>query len=225
MTITTEFRLRSPTLPLISIPETLTPNVIECVHGLCLQQSAQMFIVKVDSDNRVSEKQLRALDEIREATALGCTDDKMVYKLIVELDDTISQVFNPNRSESAQLEPTVVTPDGWHEKKLYKDYDAFNRSQNRCESYGISLELISINSESSQYRDPHPYGLTDRQYEALTLALSHGYYESPRQTSTEELADELGITQPSVSDLLRRAERQLLSSALQSEGYLKMPSS
>lgn len=224
MTITTEFRLSSPALPLVNIPKMLEPDTLECVHGLCLQQSAQMFIVKVDSDDHISEEQLHALDEVLEATALGRADDKMVYKLLVELDDSLSQVFNPNRSESAQLEPTIVTPNGWHEKKLYKDHDAFNRSRNRCESYDISLELVSISSESSVYEEPHPYGLTDRQYEALTLALSRGYYESPRQTSTEELAEELGITQPSVSDLLRRGERQLLSSTLQSRGYLNAPS-
>jgi predicted DNA binding protein len=55
---------------------------------------------------------------------------------------------------------------------------------------------------------------------ALTLALARGYYESPRQVSTDELAEELGISQPATSDLLRRAERQLMSSALGSEAHL-----
>jgi predicted DNA binding protein len=224
MTITTEFRLSSSSLPLVSIPEMLQPDTLECVHGLCLQQSARMFIVKIDADNYVSEEQLNALDEVMETTTLGRADDTMIYKLIVNIDDALSHAFNPNRSESAQLEPTIVTPNGWHERKVYKDYDAFNESRTRCESYGISLELVSISSESSASEESHPYGLTDRQYEALTLAFSRGYYESPRQISTEELAEELGITQPSVSDLLRRGERQLLSSALQSRGYLNTPS-
>ncbi len=103
---------------------------------------------------------------------------------------------------------------------MYKDRDAFVESRTRCENYGISLDLTSITATSAASDDDLPFGLTDRQYEALTLALSRGYYESPRQTSTEELAEELDISQPSLSRLLRRGERQLLSSALQSQEHL-----
>lgn len=64
------------------------------------------------------------------------------------------------------------------------------------------------------------HGLTDRQYEALTLPISRGFYESPRQVITEELAEEMDISQPSMSNLLRRGERQLLSSALEPQNHL-----
>lgn len=44
MTITTEFVLRSPSLPLVSITETLRPDEIECIHALCLQSDVQKFM-------------------------------------------------------------------------------------------------------------------------------------------------------------------------------------
>jgi predicted DNA binding protein len=220
MTITTEFLLSSPALPLISITEALPPDQVECVHGLCFEQDARMFIVKIDSESNVSEADLEALDEVSEATTIGHAGEQTVHNLTVELDDSISQVFNTGSSVAAKLEPTIVTSEGWYEKKVYKDRDAFIESRTRCKNYGISLNLISMTSNSSPSDDPLPFGLTERQYEALTLALSHGYYESPRQTSTEELAAELGISQPSLSRLLRRGERQVLSSALQSQEYL-----
>lgn len=220
MTITTEFLLSSPSLPLVSITETLQPDQVECVHGLCFEQDAQMFIVKIDSEANVSEADLAALDEVSEATTIGRAGEQTVHNLTVELNDPISQVFNASSSPAAKLEPTIVTPEGWYEKKVYKDRDAFIGSRARCENYGISLDLISMTSTSSSSDDSLPFGLTERQYEALTLALSRGYYESPRQISTEKLAAELGISQPSLSRLLRRGESQLLSSALQSQEHL-----
>ncbi|WP_198943780.1 helix-turn-helix domain-containing protein [Halorubrum sp. SD683] len=220
MTITTEFSLSSPSLPLVSITERLPPDQIECVHGLCFEQDARMFIVKIDSEVNVSEADLESLDEVQEATTIGYAGEQTVHNLTIDLDDAISEVFSGGSSVAAKLEPTVVTPDGWYERKVYKDRDAFMESRTRCENYGISLDLISMTSTSAASDDAIPFGLTERQYEALTLALSRGYYESPRQTSTEELATELGISQPSLSRLLRRGERQLLSSALQTQEHL-----
>ena len=220
MAITTEFCLSSPSLPLVSITETLTPDQIECVHGHCFEQDARLFIVKIDSEIDVSEADLEALDEVSEATTIGSADEQTVHNLTVHLDDSIADVFDGASSVAAKLEPTVVTPDGWYEKKVYRDRDAFLESRARCADYGISLDLISMTAPSDGSDDALPFGLTERQYEALTLALTRGYYESPRQTSTEELAAELGISQPSLSRLLRRGERQLLSSALQSREHL-----
>jgi predicted DNA binding protein len=54
--------------------------------------------------------------------------------------------------------------------------------------------------------------LTGRQREVLTLAVERGYYELPRETTTERLADELGVSRRTVDDHLRRAERKLVSS-------------
>jgi predicted DNA binding protein len=225
MTITTEFLLRSPSLPLVSLPEMLRTDRVECIHGLCFGQDARMFVVKIDADEDVSETELTGLDEVSNATTIGRAGEQTVHKLTVELDDEISETFNESDSGGAKLEPTVVTPEGWYEKKVYSDREALARSRDNCQRHGISLDLISLSPAPDTSDDSPPFGLTDRQYEALSLALSRGYYESPRQTTTKELADELGISQASMSNLLRRGERQLLSSALQTEGYLNALSS
>lgn len=54
--------------------------------------------------------------------------------------------------------------------------------------------------------------LTGRQKEALVTAFEAGYYECPRMTSGSELAGELDISQPTFNELLRTAERKLLTS-------------
>jgi predicted DNA binding protein len=159
-----------------------------------------------------------------ETDSLGKTSDKMVYKLTVKLEKSVSQAFAPD-FEGAQLEPTTITTGGWYETKVFKEYEGFNEFRMSCENHGISLDLFSITPDPSTSGKPPQDGLTDRQREALTLAISRGYYESPRQVSTEELAEELGISQPSMSNLLRRGERQLLTSTLGSHTRLNALSS
>lgn len=52
--------------------------------------------------------------------------------------------------------------------------------------------------------------LTDRQEEALRTAAQEGYYEVPRRTSLRELAKKLDLSASSVSELLRRAEGEII---------------
>lgn len=59
--------------------------------------------------------------------------------------------------------------------------------------------------------------LTDRQLEVLQLAYDRGYFERPRQTNATELANELGISQSTVTEHLIVAQRKLLGDLLEHE--------
>lgn len=52
--------------------------------------------------------------------------------------------------------------------------------------------------------------LSARQREVLLLAWKHGYYEIPRQTTTEEIADSVGIERRTAEQHLRRAENKIV---------------
>ncbi len=53
--------------------------------------------------------------------------------------------------------------------------------------------------------------LTDRQFEALKVAVEHGYYEIPRQTSLVTVAAELDCAESTASTHLRKAEATIMS--------------
>jgi len=57
--------------------------------------------------------------------------------------------------------------------------------------------------------------LTDRQREVLLTAFRSGFFESPRETTGEELADLLGVSQPTVTHHLREAQRRLFATLLE----------
>lgn len=56
--------------------------------------------------------------------------------------------------------------------------------------------------------------LTDRQQEVLAAAHETGYYEWPRETAGDELAEELGISPPTFHEHLRAAEQKLITAFL-----------
>jgi len=57
--------------------------------------------------------------------------------------------------------------------------------------------------------------LTERQYEVIECALEAGYFEWPREISSDELADEMGVTRATLLEHLRKAESKLLVDALE----------
>jgi len=64
-------------------------------------------------------------------------------------------------------------------------------------------------STPSEIRSQLQQRLTDRQYEAVETGHAMGYFEWPRENSGEEVADRLGITQPTVNKHIRLAEQKV----------------
>ncbi|WP_248906157.1 helix-turn-helix domain-containing protein [Halocatena marina] len=73
----------------------------------------------------------------------------------------------------------------------------------------VTLGKLSQMGDSSVH-------LTDRQYEVIEYALKMGYFEWPRDITSEELADYFGISRATLLEHLRKAESKLLTDALES---------
>lgn len=58
--------------------------------------------------------------------------------------------------------------------------------------------------------------LTDRQYAVVERALEAGYFEWPREVTSDELAADLEISRSTLLEHLRKAEAKLLADALES---------
>lgn len=101
---------------------------------------------------------------------------------------------------------------GWEFEVRGETREAISEFQSSCQEHEIQIDITAVHSLLPMQGDG--YELTDRQREALVLAFERGYFNSPRETSLEEIADELGITQQSLSSRLRRGHRQLIAKTL-----------
>ena len=72
----------------------------------------------------------------------------------------------------------------------------------------VTLEKVARFDESG-------VRLTDRQYEVVQAALEAGYFEWPRGVTSDELADELGISRATLLEHLRKAESKLIADGLE----------
>ncbi len=85
-------------------------------------------------------------------------------------------------------------------QKTYPETDLVSRQT--VERHAAARETV---------RDALDEDLTDRQREVLVTAYESGFFESPRETTGAELADLLGVSQPTVTHHLREAQRRLFA--------------
>lgn len=101
---------------------------------------------------------------------------------------------------------TVLSPSREAVGSLLEDLEAFGDvdlerlSEVGPGGIGSSVPLADLASE-----------VTERQIEVLRAAIDAGYYEQPRRTDLEALADGFGIAPSTLREHLRKAEERLLS--------------
>lgn len=81
---------------------------------------------------------------------------------------------------------------------------------------GIAVSVESV-GEFASVPGPVLARLSDRQREALTAAVEVGYYDVPRETTHEAVAERLGVAPSTASEHLRKAESKVVR-ALVEEG-------
>ncbi len=101
----------------------------------------------------------------------------------------------------------------WEFEIRFPTHEGLNEFQEFCSNAHIGLTVNRI------YNPTKPsagmwYGLTVAQRDAILLAVDGGYYSIPRRMSTQDLADELGISDQAVTERLRRAIVTLVENTL-----------
>lgn len=79
----------------------------------------------------------------------------------------------------------------------------------------VSIEWLVRAQGSDSTAEIDISDITTKQRETLETALEAGYYETPRETSLSELAEELSISESAVSQRLNAAETKLVKSFLE----------
>jgi hypothetical protein len=65
------------------------------------------------------------------------------------------------------------------------------------------------------------YGLSDKQRQTLLHAVERGYYEVPRETDLDVLAEEMNISHQAASERLRRAISILVEHTLEMDALVE----
>jgi predicted DNA binding protein len=116
------------------------------------------------------------------------------------------------------VEGIRVTSDGWVQTRWFAGRDAFDEYRSFWNGNGVSLSVRRLSRTDVDAGSERQ--LTDRQREALVTAYEMGYFEIPRTTSLAEVADELDISAPALSERLRRAHARVTEALVAAGGEL-----
>lgn len=108
----------------------------------------------------------------------------------------------------------VGTKEGWRFEVRGESQETIADFREYCQENDIPIQITAVHAMLPIQGEG--YELTEAQREALVMAYKRGYFDTPRETSLEEIADELGITQQSLSSRLRRGHRRLIGATLSS---------
>ncbi|AGB36651.1 helix-turn-helix domain-containing protein [Natronococcus occultus] len=86
--------------------------------------------------------------------------------------------------------------------------EALSAYRECCEERDLAFSLRRL--YRSEDDETAKYDLTPRQAAVLRRALERGYFDVPRNVSTEELAEEFEVSSQALSALLRRGQRTIL---------------
>lgn len=90
-------------------------------------------------------------------------------------------------------------------KLLISGEDTLKKLTERLSSKGVNYTITQVSRIAAKNE------LTARQEQIAKISLEMGYFEFPKKIGIEELARRLGISAGTLSEILRRAEKNILS--------------
>lgn len=154
----------------------------------------------------------------------GLEGDRTIeaYERVIRLGDESVYAFTYSddailfSTEIARLNGVILEFENegtaWRLKIWFPSREGAQRLWDFASDHDVDVELDRINAYSSILEGR--YGLTEAQREAILLALEAGYFNEPRGATLGDIADELDISKPSASRLLRRGIRRLVLSTV-----------
>jgi predicted DNA binding protein len=167
----------------------------------------------VEGDRAAYEDRVGALPSVRELDTTADGDGFFVY-LRAELRAADRRLGAALSGETVVWVPPVVSDgDGTVELTLVGHPDDLGAVTDDLPA-GVDVADLRVSDHAVRAGG----GLTDRQRRALSVAWEAGYYEQPREADLAAVADRLGVALGTASELLRRAERELVRAAVGSSG-------
>ncbi|MFB6140827.1 MAG: MEDS domain-containing protein [Halosimplex sp.] len=149
-------------------------------------------------------------------TVRQITDDRGgLFEAVVAVDSSVPTVMERFDGTVSEL---TVTPDGVEftaelpQRADVSDFvAAFDDIFADTEVRSVTRAERPLQTRQSFFREIEDR-LTEKQMEALEVAYHSGYFEWPRDSSARDVAESLGVTQPTFNGHLRAGERKLFSS-------------
>lgn len=192
---------------LVSVPE----MVVEIERVVAHETDRIMPLFWTRGDSHAEFEDVAANDpSVEDITKLDESDDAVLYRANwVENVETVAYAYT--ETGATILEATGQN-ERWNLQMRFDDEDALSAFRAYLDENGYEFDLNAIYREHHPMTDSHE--LTKPQREALLCALGAGFYNVPRDSTMDDVAADLGISQQALSKRLRRGYRNLIEDSL-----------
>lgn len=166
-----------------------------------------------DTEFDAVEAAFRSDPSIDEIVASMRFDEEAFYH--VEWTEDVKRRIDSYVDKEGSMLEARLAEGGWRVDLRFADREQFDEFRDQLAERGHSFRLLSLTEMT--HPDHGFQDLTEAQRNALVIAAERGYYCVPRETTTDELANELDISHQAISELLRRGTENLVFSTLTAE--------
>jgi predicted DNA binding protein len=211
MSVIAELQVAGSEFALGRVLEAVSGTAIELENMVPLGKTPVPFFWVHNTQREEFEANFADQETVQDITKIDELDGRTLYALEWRIDR--DALFQGIEEQNAQILGATATMLDWEFELRFPAHEALSDFQRYCNRERIELSIRRIYNPTKPGTGPW-FGLTPRQRETLLLAAEMGYYEIPRQCSTIDLAEELGISDQAVTERLRRAIVTLLSNTL-----------
>jgi hypothetical protein len=220
MTIVGEFRIPTSDFLLADPLDTAPGCHVDLVRVTVEPNVLSPFFRVTTLDLASFHEALAADPAVERRTRLDTADDTALYRVRWDLDGTnVPAIYGDYEGSVVE---TTATPDGWDLGIQFADRDAFDAFRSQLRDAGVEFRTRRLTSGVAAVADATS-GLTEKQEEAIRRAWQRGYFDSPRATSLEAVAEELDISPQALSERIRRGQRSLFARTLATDGDASTP--
>ena len=177
------------------------------------EQIIPLFWIESGSERAVEET-LESDPLVEEIVQLTRTPDRILYSVNWSPD------INALVRAIVDLGVDVLTAEGtsnfWEFRLQFEDREKLGRFRRTCQEKDIHLDLLRVYNPQMP---PESGPLTPEQRDALNAAYEEGYWDIPRGTTQQDLADLVGISDNSLSQRLRRGTKIAVAELLYGTGH------
>ena len=207
----------------IDHPALVLGPTIDAADGLSFQVEYQadpdpettLLFLSVFGDDLASLEPLFRTDHtVEDPRLLTESDSHRVYRLTVTTDRGLG--IQRSAELGARVLDVTSGASGWVLRMQVPSRESLVAFREQSLERGFEFRIEQL-YDSEVAAEQYGVGLTDDQRRTLLTAFDLGYYDVPRRSSQEEIADALGVSASAVSQRLRRATKQLVRNTLVTE--------
>ncbi|AUV82476.1 helix-turn-helix domain-containing protein [Salinigranum rubrum] len=180
--------------------------------------SVRILAALTGEDSGVGLAEITASDVMDIVTDVQTSDSVTELEILQRSENTVLLQFEttmplllfPVQDSGVPLEMPFTINDGQAEWEITAPQHRLSELGTQLREFGIPFTVNEVH-----HRIEPEQLLTARQLSLVHTAVEHGYYDTPRQCSLTELAEDIGLAKSTCSETLHRAEEKITKQFLE----------